>query len=230
MRWMPKIASALMLALLALVPGLAMAAEASLPAGTWSCHGTAILRGQLVPERFWIRLLPPDPSFGGHRVLQVVYTPSPPQALGGTHLADVPFLLLDDQARIVAWNERTGVSQAAPGSTAAATWVVTLDRTPENHTELVSEQRQVPGPRGWDRSIAPLLLALSWRVGTRAELPLVDLFGDESAARCAWDGTSVSLDKQVLTVEPDADDRLKRLVDANGSPLVVVQEWLSSGL
>ena len=229
MRWIQEAASALVLGLLILVQGLASAAEFGLPTGTWSCHGTAILRGQGAPERFWLRLLPPEPSFGGHRVLQVVYSPPPPQALGGTHLADVPFLLLDDQARIVAWNERSGLSQAAPGSTAAATWVVTLDRTPENHTELVSQQRQVPGPRGWDRSIAPLLLALSWRAGTRADLPLVDLFGDQAPARCTWNGTAVNLDQEALTVEPDADGRLKRLIDAKGTPLVVVQDWLSSG-
>ena len=230
MRSMPRIASALMLALLALVGGVAMSAEASLPAGTWSCHGTVVLRGQTSPGRFWLRLLPPDPAFGGHRVVQVVYTPPPPLALGGTHLADVPFLLLDDQARIVAWNERSGLSQASPGSSMSATWVVTLDRTPENHTEIVSQQRQVAGPRGWDRSIAPLLLALAWRAGTSVELPLVDLFGDEPPANCSWNGTAVTMDTQTLTVEPDADGRLKRLVAANGSPLVVVQEWLSSGL
>ena len=209
MRWIQEAASALVLGLLILVQGLASAAEFGLPTGTWSCHGTAILRGQGAPERFWLRLLPPEPSFGGHRVLQVVYSPPPPQALGGTHLADVPFLLLDDQARIVAWNERSGLSQAAPGSTAAATWVVTLDRTPENHTELVSQQRQVPGPR--------------------ADLPLVDLFGDQAPARCTWNGTAVNLDQEALTVEPDADGRLKRLIDAKGTPLVVVQDWLSSG-
>ena len=229
MKSMAWVVSALLLTLFAAADMRAMAAEVSLPSGTWSCHGTVALRGQASLERFWLRLLPPDSAFGGHRVVQVVYTPPPPLALGGTHLADVPFLLLDDEARIVAWNERSGLSQAAPGSTAAATWVVTLDRTPENHTEIVSQQRQVPGPRGWDRSIAPLLLALVWRTGTRSALPLVDLFGDEPASQCAWDGTSVTMGKQLLTVEPDADGRLKRLIGDNGSPLVVVQEWLSTG-
>jgi hypothetical protein len=205
------------------------AAEAVLPAGTWSCHGTATLRGQTAAERFWLRLLPPDRAFGGNRVLQVVYTPPPAQALGGTHLADVPFLLLDEQARVVAWNERSGLSHAAPGSTAATTWIVQLDRTPENHTELVSQERQVPGPRGWDRSIAPLLLAMVWRADTTAQLPVVDLFGDEPPAVCSWNGAQVTLDQQKLTIEADTAGRLRRLVDVTGSPLVVVQEWLATG-
>jgi hypothetical protein len=214
---------------LVVLGGWAPAAELAVPVGTWSCHGTAILRGQTTAERFWLRLLPPDQKFGGNRVLQVVYSPPPAQALGGTHLADVPFLLLDEQARVVAWNERSGLSQAAPGTTAAATWVVQLDRTPENHTELVSQERQVPGPRGWDRSIAPLLLAMVWRADSSADLPLVDLFGDEPPATCAWKGTQVTLGKQNLTVEADSAGRLKRLVDTSGSPVVVIQEWLSAG-
>lgn len=212
--------------LVLLAAGVLAAAELpTLPAGTWECHGTARLRGQTEAQRFWLRLTPPDKQYGGNRVLQIVYTPPEPAALGGTHLADVPFVLLDDHARVVAWNERSGMSQTAPG----AVYRVTRDRTPDDRTDIATDVRDVPGERGWDRTIAPLLLAVAWRAGTSAELPLVDLYGDEPASTASWNGPSVHLAGADLRIEADAKGRAARVVDGQGTPLVTVSEWLKEG-
>ncbi len=212
--------------LVLLAVGVLVAADLpTLPRGSWECHGTARLRGQAEAQRFWLRLMPPDKQYGGNRVLQVVYTPPGPAALGGTHLADVPFLLLDDRARLVAWNERTGMSLTAPG----AAYRVTRDRTPDDRTDIVTDVRDIPGDRGWDRTIAPLLLALAWRTATAAELPLVDLYGDEPAATVSWNGPTVHLGGTDLRIEPDAKGRLARMVDGQGTPLVTVSTWLKEG-
>ncbi|TVR17817.1 MAG: hypothetical protein EA401_00200 [Planctomycetota bacterium] len=68
--------------------------------------GTLELHGTMYGERFWARLLPADARYGGNRVLQLLYTPPDPDDIGGTMLVDHPFLLLDNHARIIAWNER----------------------------------------------------------------------------------------------------------------------------
>ncbi len=215
--------------LLSLVVVLSAADLPVLPDGTWECHGTVRLRGQEQAERFWLRLLPPDKEFAGNRVLQIVYTPSPASALGGTHLADVPFVLLDGNARVMAWNDRAGMSQVTPGKAGTATYVASRDRTPTDHTEIVTDERIIPGERGWDRTLAPVLLALVWRADQKLLLPCVDLFADEPTATIAWDGPAVTLAGQQLRVEPDTGGRLKRLVDAQGTPVVTITDWLKEG-
>ncbi len=207
------------------LPGLPL-----LPAGTWECHGTVQLRGQTAPERFWLRLLPPDKEFAGNRVLQIVYTPPPQAALGGTHLADVPFVLLDSHSRIMAWNDRNGMSQMTPGKAGSATYVVSRDRTPTDHTEIVADERIIPGERAWDRTVAPLLLALVWRAGQEVSLPCVDLFADEPASTVSWLGPAVACHGQTLQVEADAGGRVHRVVDAQGTPVLVVTAWLQEGV
>lgn len=212
--------------LVLLAAGMLASAELpTLPAGVWECHGTARLRGQTEAQRFWLRLMPPDRQYGGNRVLQVVYTPPDAAALGGTHLADVPFVLLDEHARVVAWNERSGMSQTAPG----AAYRVTRDRTPDDRTDIVTDVRDVSGERGWDLTIAPLLLALTWRTASAAELPLVDLYGDAPASSVSWNGPSVRLAGAELRIEPDARGRAARVVDGQGTHLVAVSTWLKEG-
>lgn len=201
----------------------------SLPTGTWECHGTVKLRGQDTAERFWLRLLPPDKEFAGNRVLQLVYTPPPATALGGTHLADVPFVLLDTNARVMAWNDRAGMSQVTPGKAGSATYVASRDRTPTDHTEIATDERIIPGERGWDRSLAPLLLALVWRADQHVQLPCVDLFADEPSTTVSWNGPLVEVAGQQLRVVPDAAGRLQTLVDAQGVALVTVTGWLKEG-
>ena len=205
----------------------------TLAAGTWECHGTATLAGQTQAQRFWLRLLPPDAKFGGNRMLQLVYTPADPAALGGTHLGDSPFLLLDEHARLVAWNDRAGLTQATSSTKAGATYHVTRERMAD---ETVANQaphtvpRSFSGERGWEATTALLLLALAWRADTRAQIPLYDLFGEGATAAISWSGTTVSCAGRAWRIEADAQGRLKRLLDEHGMPLVIVQEWLKEGL
>ena len=201
----------------------------NLPAGTWECHGTVRLRGQEKPQQFWLRLLPPDKEFAGNRVLQVVYTPPDTAALGGTHLADVPFILLDSNSRVMAWNDRKGMSQMTPGKAGTATYVVSRDRTPTDHTEIVADEKTIPGARGWDRTLAPLLLTLVWRPDQKMQIPCVDLFADEAVSTVTWNGPVVSLAGQTLQVEADATGQVKRLVDAHGDARVTITAWLKEG-
>ena len=200
-----------------------------LPEGTWECHGVARLRGQEKLQQFWLRLLPPDKEFAGNRVVQVVYTPPGTAALGGTHLTDVPFILLDAHSRILAWNDRKGMSQMTPGKAGTATYVVSRDRTPTDHTQIVTDEKTIPGERAWDRTLAPLLLTLAWRPQQNVMLPCVDLFGDETISTVSWNGPAVSLAGQDLQVEADASGRVKRLVDVHGDPLVTITAWLKEG-
>lgn len=194
--------------------------------GTWECHGTAQLPGQATAERFWLRLMPPDKKFGRNRMLQVVYTPPLPATVGGTHLADTPFLLLDARARLVAWNDRGSNTLAQPGK---ETYVVTRDRTPGDHTDLVLNEQTFTGERGWDRTAVPLLLTIAWHAGTTATLPCVDLFGDQPATTVSWAGEQVTMGTVSWRIEADAHGRLKSLRDVQGTALISVSEWLTSG-
>ncbi len=198
----------------------------ALPAGTWEVHGNAKLRGQSLADRFWLRLLPADPVYGRNRILQVVYTPPPATALGGTRLSDTPFVLLDPHSRLMAWNDRGSSSQMQP---AAGMYVVGRDRTPSDDTNIVIDEKKLSVERGWDRSLAPLLLALLWRTESTASFPCVDLFGDEPTTTLSWHGPLVTCGQDTWQVMADANGRLAKLLDAQGGELVSVSAWLASG-
>ncbi len=198
----------------------------TLPAGTWELHGSARLRGQSTAENFWLRLLPSDLAFGHNRVLQIVYTPPVPAVLGGTHLFDTPFLLMDPQSRLMAWNDRGSNSLMQP---AVGMYVVSRDRTPSDHTNIVIEEKKITVNRGWDRSVTPLLLALLWRTESTASLPCVDLFGDEPTTTLAWHGSTIICGSDTWQVTADAQGHLVHLRDAQGVDLVTVSQWLACG-
>jgi hypothetical protein len=217
---------------LILILFVAWAGAAELPdlaPGLWECHGQVRLRGQSVAEPFWFRLLPSDPKFGGNRLLQLVYTPPPAAILDGTHLADAPFLLLDAHARLVAWNDRAGMSQIAPGPAGTATYVATRDRTPNDQSTVTTHERRLGGERGWELSVAPLLLALVWRQDSQAELPCVDLYGDAPSAIVRWHGTEVAIADQVFTISADPQGRLQRLGRPGEPPVLTITAWLKEG-
>ena len=197
-----------------------------LPPGTWECHGTARLRGQTTAERFWLRLLPADPAYGNNRIVQVVYTPPLPTVLGGTHLSDTPFWLLDPRTRLMAWNDRGTSSQMQP---APGAYQVTRERTPSDHTDIVLDEKKFTVNRGWDRTATPLLLALSWRVGTSVTLPCIDLFGDEPETTVSWQGPQVMVGADTWNVIPDDHGRLAKLQDAQGVDVVTITAWLATG-
>lgn len=197
-----------------------------LPAGTWEFHGTAKLRGQTAPERFWLRLLPTDPVYGHNRIVQVLYTPPVAAVLGGTHLSDTPFWLLDSRTRLMAWNDRGTSSQMQP---ATGAYQVTRERTPSDHTDILLDEKKITVNRGWDRTATPLLLALAWRADTTMTLPCVDLFGDEAETTISWKGTNVMFGSDTWKVTPDGQGRLAKLHDAQGAEVVAVVAWLATG-
>ena len=198
----------------------------ALPAGTWECHGTAKLRGQTTASRFWFRLLPPDATYGQNRIVQVVYTPPSPATLGGTHLSDTPYWLLDTRTRLIAWNDRGTSSMMQP---AAGAYQVTRERTPSDDTNIVLDEKKFTVSRGWDRTAAPLLVALSWRVNSEITLPCIDLFGNEPDTTISWQGPQVHMGSNRWSVVADQHGRLAKLMDASGAEVVSVTAWLASG-
>jgi hypothetical protein len=184
------------------------------------CHGT------LGGERFWLRLSEPKAEFGGNRVLHLVYTPPTPAQLGGAHLPDCPFVLLDQHLRIVAWNGRDTLSQA---QYRAKGYAVTREVEVGTGTDAApaGEDRTLANAeRGWDERLAPVLLTLAWRPGQTNALPVYDLFGPAPVpSQVSWSGEQIRLAGRPLTAVADAQGRLARLTDASGAAVLTVTAW-----
>ncbi len=182
------------------------------------------LHGTLAGERFWARLTPADKQFGNNRVMQLVYTPPAASDLGGAHLTDCPFLLLDPQLRIVAWNGRDSGSKAVPGAPTgyAITRETTVGAGDDKRIQLMA--RTLTGERGWDLRIAPVLLAIGWHKGTTISVRMVDLFGPRhtEALTLTWNDTAVTIAGTPSTVLADDAGRLKSLTAADGSTLLTI--------
>lgn len=211
---------------LLLLAALALGGDDQLPnapAGTVELHGT--LHG----ARFWARLSPPKTEFAGNRVLELVYTPPEPASLGGAHLSDCPFLLLDERLRLVAWNGRDSLSKAVAGNAGYRITREEETRTADGtDTTPIGRDGAVNGPRGWDERIAPLLLALAWRSSSRGEVPTYDLFvAAPIRAATSWDDTRVMISGRNCRAVPDTSGRLARLDDAAGSPILTVAAWIT---
>lgn len=206
--------------ILGLLCCLAAAEPPPLPAEPVELHGT--LRCAGAPEgRFWARLLSPDKAYGGHRMLQLVYDPPRPESLAGTVLVDCPFVLLDAQLRLVAWNGRQGLSQVTPrqGGYHVVREVVEGEGLAAH---AVGRESDLAGPRAWDLRLAPLLVALAWRPGTAASVRCLDFFGPGGEATVSWEGAAVTIAGASATAEAGPGGRLHRLVDAHGAALVAV--------
>lgn len=221
MRSMPVLRMALMLAAAALCAG-ALAAADGLPA----CDpAVAELHGRLRGEPFWARLQVSDPKFGNKRVLQLVYTPPSPEALDGAHLSDCPFVLLDAQLCVAAWNDRDS-SASAQAKVKTPGYAINRDLLvgdgDAKHSEAVP--RSLPGAVGWDLHLAPVLLALCWKEGETGQARVVDLFGPrwQEAMTIAWHEHAVTLAGQALTATADGAGRLKSLVAADGTTLLEI--------
>lgn len=191
--------------------------------------GEAELHGALHGERFWARLTGPKPEYGGNRVLQLVYTPPPPQVLGGARLPECPFLLLDDRLRLVAWNGRDTLARVLGDATGYS--ITREEEAPtadgKDVTPIARELRAV-GPRGWDERLAPLFLALGWRAGGHGVVPTYDLFAvTPIAAATSWDDRLVTISGRPHHAVPDTAGRLARLEDAAGKPVLTVTAWTS---
>ncbi len=198
---------------------VALAQDPALPLGQVEVHGRWRTGADLQP--FWARLLPPDPAFGGNRTLQVVYQPPPPATLGGTRLVDCPFLLLDQTGCLVAWNDRNGNSEARRQGTRYA---VKRDRTPDDKADLQVVSAEVGPAPAWDRTVAPLLVALTWTPDSNRVIPVVDLYGDQPAAAVAWNRSEVLLGGLTCRAVAGPDGTLKSLVTDRNVDLLIIDE------
>ena len=190
----------------------------SLPGGTVELDGT--WNGQ----PFWARLLPPDAHFANHRVLQLSWAPPAPETIGGVHLVDCPFILLDDHARIIAWNGRDGMSQVEPLGVDGYRVSRELARGSGADAQPVATTRTIGGGRGWDLHLAPLLVALSWQAGTRAQVHLIDLYGDRAAEllQVHWDQDQVQIAGVAMLAVADEQGHLRSLLSPGGAVLLHV--------
>lgn len=192
----------------------------ALDEGQYECDGT--WNG----ERFWLRLGPPNPTFGG-RLLQVVYTPPPPTALDGTFLDPHPWLLLDADLLLIGWNERSRMSRAqydAEAEPPGYRVVHEVEQTIGDERFPRQRERFRPGERAWDLRLAPALLALVWRADTRGRVPLIDLFAtDDTRTVLSWDDRDVRIGPDRYHVQGDAEGRLQRLLDADRVPVLSVR-------
>lgn len=197
------------------------------PAGTASLHGLWRTSEGGKPERFWARLLSIEKRFGGHRMLQVVYDPPPRAAMGGTVLVDHPFALLDDRLRLVAWNGRHTLTRVVRIKGEAGYQVTRELQIGEGKdARPTSQEATLPGPRTWERHLAPLLLALVWRSGSSGSAPVSDPLGGGPSWTLSWDGVQVRFGERQHRIEQDAQGRLHRLLDPADQPVLVVSEWL----
>ena len=222
MRSMPLPVMRLALLLAAALLAGALAAADGLPAVD---PAVAELHGRLRGEPFWARLQAADPKFGNNRVLQLVYTPPSPEALAGAHLSDCPYVLLDVQLCVAAWNDRDSAASAqakakTPGY--AINRDILVGDGDAKHSEAVP--RALPGAVGWDLHLAPVLLALCWKEGDAGQARVVDLFGPrwQEAMTVAWHEHAVTLAGQTLTATADGAGRLKALVAADGTTLLEI--------
>ncbi len=185
------------------------------------------LHGSFRGDRFWMRLNLPEKRFGGNRMLELVYTPPKPAAIADAHLVDCPFLLLDDNLRLVAWNGRDSMQRIVPSPTG---YHVTreLERPIEDGKDVTpdADERDVTMSRGWDERVTPVLLVLAWHAGTSGELPIADFFGAPGAvSSVSWQDDQVLIAGRPHHVVADATGRLARLDDASGTAVLTVTAW-----
>lgn len=211
---------------LALVLAAAAAGEDPLPRAP---AAVAELHGTFAGARFWARLTLPKAEFGGHRVLELVYSPPAPTDLGGAHLPDCPYLLLDDRLRLVAWNGRDTLARAVYARTGYQV-VREVEGATEDGKDRVprADERAITAPPGWDERLAPVLLALAWRHGSAGTVPCVDLFGPPAAASAVtWRDETATIAGRSHRIRGDAAGRLAELTDASGATVLAVTAWIA---
>lgn len=192
-----------------------------LPAEGQELHGRLHAEGGAAAAPFWLRLGLPEARFAGGRMLELVWEPPPAAALAGTVLADCPFVLLDAQARVLAWNGRHTLSQAEPEAQGYRVLRGVVEGAGIDARE-VAHERRLPGPRAWDRRLAPLLLALAWRADGAATVPVTDLFGDLPPIELSWRGADVRCGAETWRAEAGPHGRLQRLCAADGRLLLAL--------
>jgi hypothetical protein len=229
-------AGLLVLGLSALPPARLAAADAApavtaAPALPALPAGTAEIHGSWAGQPYWARVLPADPHYGGQRLLQLSWPPPPPASIGGVRLVDCPFVLLDAQGRVVAWNGRDSLSQAMPGAPDGYQVSREIDEGSGEDAHAVEHKRIIHGPRGWDLQLAPLLLALTWHDGSAAAVPIVDLFGMRGDHQLAmrWRDRQAVIAGLGLVIEPDHDGACARILDSNTGAVLLSVDGRTQG-
>ncbi|TVR41098.1 MAG: hypothetical protein EA402_13260 [Planctomycetota bacterium] len=191
------------------------------------------LHGELYGQPFWARILKADQQFGGHRVMKLVYIPPKPEDIGGTHLVDHPYILLDRQARIIAWNERGQGLSAVEYRQRGYAVLHERSELHDGHLAPVQKRFNLSHPEPtWDAHLAPILLALTWRPDLpRTRIPAAAFFSEADSIplhRVRIDGANIILPGNLsLRAEADTQGRLARLVDENDQVIFSVSTWLS---
>ena len=181
------------------------------------------LHGTLAGEPYWARLLVVDKT--GTRVMQLVYTPPKSEELAGTVLRDCPFLRVDANLRLLAWDGREGLSQIQrvdqPPGYLIEREVATADAEDQ---ALHSKRRTIGAPLAWDLRLAPILVAMSWKAKTSAAVRLIDFYGPRIAERLvlSWKDAEVVIAGQRFTAVDDGNGGLKRLMDPEGKVVLDV--------
>jgi len=182
------------------------------------------LHGTFAGKPFWARLTLAEKQFGNNRVLQLVYTPPSDADLGGAHVSDCPFLLLDPQLRIVAWNGRDSGTQVVPAAPTGYDITREVSVVEGDDKRIDLQPRTITGERGWDLRTAPILLALGWRRGSTLSARAIDLFGPRhgEALTITWLDAAVTIAGTAYTVVADEQGRLKSLTAADGAVVISV--------
>jgi len=173
------------------------------------------LSGVFDGKPLWARWLPKDPAFDHQRVLQVVYAPPAPAQLDHVQLSDCPFILLDAEARIVAWNGRSTASAVV--STTKG-YRITRELDIPNDQQLRHDERVLTTPKTWDLRLVPLHLALVWSAKGSGTASAVDLFATKPGAPVVitWSPGRLTVGPATWRPHPDGAGHLHQLFDSEG--------------
>ncbi len=176
-------------------------------------NGVHVFHGKFNGQPFWFRLQAPNKQFGENRVCELVYSPPTTASFNQTHISDCPLLLVDNAARIVAWNGRDIGTKAVPA--APSGYSVTREYFEgEGEKRLIKlDTATIPGGTGWDLHIAPILLALTWKADSTGAVRVVDLFGtrQKESLAASWNGTTATIADVQYTITVDKDGKLAAL-------------------
>jgi hypothetical protein len=184
-----------------------------------------VIFGTFHNHPFWLNLKAPDPQYGKNRFCELVYTQPDEKTLAGTTISDCPFLLIDNTARVVAWNGRDKGSKIIPA--APNGYAITKESA---HGEGLDREIQladmtINGDRAWDLHLAPVHLALTWKSGSTGTIRVIDFFGPRHAEKltATWTDTNIAIAGTNYTITADKNGQLATLTTADGKTVLEVK-------
>lgn len=185
------------------------------------------IHGQLDGTPFWARWQIPSAEFAGHRALQLVYTPPTPELLDGAHLIDCPFILLDERARILAWNGRDSLSFLAPLDKGRGYRVSReIANQAGGDKPIQTQELMVASGLQWDLRLLPIHLALVWTATGTGHETAMDLFAAKTPppTDVRWAPGVLTVGAVTWHVEADSRGFIGKLMDdANRCRLQVAE-------